>query len=121
MTAPPASIPSPPVPQRRLKPEQRRAEILAAACELLLEEGFGALTLRNTAKRLGIAPGLVNHYFPVVEELAGQAFARIARGELDDLFATLAPRPDPTARIHALLAALIEPERRPVSLLWLDA
>lgn len=104
--------------RKRLKPDDRRAAILHEAAQILIEEGIGALTLRHAAKRLGIAPGLVNHYFPEIELLAAEAFAAIVEGEIAALFA---PAGDPAARMARLIDALVQPERRAVSLLWLDA
>ncbi|MDT7675852.1 MAG: hypothetical protein QOD82_3754, partial [Pseudonocardiales bacterium] len=39
------------------------------AAELALANGLEALTLRRVAEALGVFPGLVNHYFPAVDEL----------------------------------------------------
>ena len=107
--------------RKRLKPDERRAAMLNAAGDVLLEDGIGALTLRHLAQRLGVAPGLVNHYFPEIEALAAEAFAAIAEGEVAVLFGSLAAQSDPAAQIAALVADLLDPGRRAVSLLWLDA
>jgi AcrR family transcriptional regulator len=107
--------------RKRLKPDERRAAMLDAAADVLLEEGIGALTLRHLAQRLGVAPGLVNHYFPEIEALAADTFAMIAEAEVTALFAAAMAQVDPVARIARLVADLLEPHRRGVSLLWLDA
>lgn len=112
--------------RRRLKPDERRAAMLDAAGDVLLKDGIGALTLRHLALQLGVAPGLVNHYFPEIEALAAEAFARIAEGEVAALFAAATGMPetgapDPVAQIARLVTDLLDPQRRPVSLLWLDA
>jgi len=108
-------------PRQRLKPDERRAAMLAEAGAVLLQDGIGALTLRHLAQRLGVAPGLVNHYFPEIEALGAQAFAAIAEGEVADLFGAAMAEPTPSARIARLITDLLEPDRRGVSLLWLDA
>ena len=51
------------------KGAQRIAEIVEAGVEILLEEGFTALTKRRIAKRLGIGHGNVSYYFPTREAL----------------------------------------------------
>jgi len=107
--------------RKRLKPDERRADMLAKACEVLLEDGIGALTLRHLAARLGVVPGLVNHYFPEIEALAAEAFAAIAESEVTALFDAALAEPTPTAQITRLIVDLLEPHRRGVSLLWLDA
>jgi AcrR family transcriptional regulator len=108
-------------PRKRLKPDERRAVILAEAGQVLLEEGIGALTLRHVAQRLGIAPGLVNHYFPEIEALAAEAFTMVAEGEVIALFDCVAVGADPVTCVAQLVAALLQDDRRRVSLLWLDA
>lgn len=107
--------------RKRLKPDERRAAILDAACRVLIEDGIGALTLRHLAQRLGVAPGLVNHYFPEIEALAAEAFSAIVESELETLFAAADAESTPVARMSRLIAALLEPDRRGTSLLWLDA
>lgn len=107
--------------RKRLKPDERRAALLDAATVVLIEEGIGALTLRHLAQRLGVAPGLVNHYFPEIEALAAEAFSAIVESEVADLFDAATAETAPVAQLARLIAALLEPDRRGVSLLWLDA
>ena len=47
----------------------RIVAIARAGTEILLEEGFSAVTKRRVAKRLGIAHGNVGYYFPTRESL----------------------------------------------------
>jgi AcrR family transcriptional regulator len=47
----------------------RIVDIARAGTEILLEEGFSAVTKRQVAKRLGIAHGNVGYYFPTRESL----------------------------------------------------
>ena len=51
------------------KGAEKIAEILRAGTNILLEEGFTALTKRRIAKRLGIGHGNVSYYFPTRESL----------------------------------------------------
>jgi len=51
------------------KGAKRIAEIVEAGVEILLEEGFTALTKRRIAKRLNIGHGNVSYYFPTREAL----------------------------------------------------
>lgn len=49
--------------QRRLSPQARRAEIIATAHDLIAEEGYRSLSLREVARRCGMsAPGLMHHF-----------------------------------------------------------
>jgi AcrR family transcriptional regulator len=56
-------------PRRRLKPEQRRAEILDATMALLAEQGYRGLTMADVAKALGVTVQAVLHYFPAKDAL----------------------------------------------------
>ena len=51
------------------KGAERIVEIVRAGSEILLEEGFSAVTKRRVATRLGIAHGNVGYYFPTRESL----------------------------------------------------
>lgn len=53
----------------------RRQEILAAALELLAEEGYAGASLRKLAARLGIAQPSLYHYFATKEDLVEQVLA----------------------------------------------
>ena len=107
--------------RKRLKPDERRAALLDAASQVLIDEGIGALTLRHLAAKLGVVPGLVNHYFPEIEALAAETFALIAESEVAALFDAARAEPTPEAQIARLITDLLDPQRRGVSLLWLDA
>lgn len=56
----------------------RRQEIIAAALELLAEEGYAGASLRKLAARLGIAQPSLYHYFRTKEELVEQVLATYA-------------------------------------------
>lgn len=47
----------------------RRALIVRSTEELMLEQGYAAVTYRSVATRAGVTPGLVQYYFPVLDEL----------------------------------------------------
>ncbi|MFO8050046.1 MAG: TetR/AcrR family transcriptional regulator [Desulfosudaceae bacterium] len=49
--------------------ENRRRLIVATAEELFREDGLDGLTLRNVARRIGVAPGTIYTYFKNKEEL----------------------------------------------------
>lgn len=60
-----------------LNREERRETILLAAMKVALDEGFSAMTVRNIARRAGIAAGQVHHHFASSGELKSQAFVRV--------------------------------------------
>lgn len=54
--------------------EGRSAEVLRAAREVLVEEGYAALTTRKIAQRLGMRQSNVQYYFPSKTELVRALF-----------------------------------------------
>ena len=67
------------------KGAQRIGEIVRAGSEILLEEGFSAVTKRRVATRLGIAHGNVGYYFPTSESL-WRAVVDYEMSELDEKY-----------------------------------
>jgi AcrR family transcriptional regulator len=57
---------------------ERRKEIIAAALELLADEGYAGASLRKLAARLGIAQPSLYHYFATKEDLVEQVLATYA-------------------------------------------
>src|SRR5215813_989407 len=105
---------------RRKAPAQRRAEMIEAAAGIALNEGLDKVTAKRVAAELGVFPGLVDHYFSA-DQLVAAAFAHVAAEERDQTFAELESEPDPLAEIRRLVADLLQADRDPISLLWLDA
>lgn len=76
--------------RRRRTPEQARAEILAAATELIARRGPDGASLRQVAEAAGVTHGLVVHYFGSYQGLVGEVLrqaserqrARIREGML---------------------------------------
>jgi TetR/AcrR family transcriptional regulator, repressor for neighboring sulfatase len=62
--------------RRRRTPDQARAEILAAATELIAERGPDAVTLRLVGEAAGVTHGLVTHYFGTYEALVAAVLRR---------------------------------------------
>lgn len=59
--------------------------ILAAAEALMLDQGYGAVTFRSVADAAGVAAGLVQYYFPSLDDL----FITVLRSATDRLIAGL--------------------------------
>jgi len=57
--------------------------MLDAAEATLLEEGYGALTSRRIADRVGVKQRLVYYYFQTMDELIVETFRRMAARELE--------------------------------------
>lgn len=105
----------------RRPPAERRAELSAAARDVALADGLAAVTLRSVAARAGVAPALVAHYHPAMDELVASAFRAVVAAELDEVRALLAPVESPSARLAALLRTLLDGTREDVTLVWVEA
>ena len=103
--------------RRRAATEEKRTRVLDAAEEILLAEGYAAVTSRNVAARAGIQAPLVHYYFATIDDLfvavlrrrSGRTVERMAAalGSEQPLRAwwDLAADPRGTALFFELLAA----------------
>jgi len=71
------------------KPEERKREIVATACELFLSKGYDSTTMKDVMRQLGIAKGTIYHYFSSKEDLLEAVIDRVAEGEMERLKAVL--------------------------------
>lgn len=54
---------------RRQQAEERRTQILDAACRVFSEKGFAGASMRDIAREVGVTEGLLYHYFDSKEQL----------------------------------------------------
>ncbi len=75
-----ANVPS----SRRIgaQDSKTRAQLLDAAEDLLLEEGYAAVTSRRVAAKAGLKPQLVHYYFRTMDDLYLEVFRRRAQENL---------------------------------------
>jgi AcrR family transcriptional regulator len=70
-------------PRRIGAPDSKtRSQLLDAAEELLLEEGYAAVTSRRVAAKAGLKPQLVHYYFRTMDDLFVEVFRRRADADL---------------------------------------
>lgn len=99
----------------------RRRQLIEATIESLADVGFAACTLMDIARRAGVSPGLVAHYFGDKEGLL-EATLRHLAGRLSRLVARrLAQARSPRERIQAVIDANLAPEEfdRRTASVWL--
>ena len=99
----------------------RRRQLIEATIESLADVGFAACTLMDIARRAGVSPGLVAHYFGDKEGLL-EATLRHLAGRLSRLVSTrLAQARTPRERIQAVIDANLAPEEfdRRTASVWL--
>lgn len=58
---------------------KNRGVLLDAAQELMLEEGYAAVTSRRVADRAGLKPQLVHYYFRTMDDLFIEVFRRMSQ------------------------------------------
>src|ERR1700692_1950603 len=62
---------------------QHRSVLLDAAEQLMLEEGYAAVTSRRVAEKAALKPQLVHYYFRTMDDLFLAAFRRRAEDGLE--------------------------------------
>lgn len=100
----------------RKSSEQRREQIIGATQRIVARKGFASVTLRDVATEVGIAHGLIRHYFASRDELVAAAFDHAVTAELasdEQLLAGLEP--------IAALAAWFSTTPEDHYLVWVDA
>lgn len=104
----------------RKDPEQRRSEIVEGAIALADEIGLDRLTGRDIAARVGVAPGLLHHYFPHIDDVIVEAFRQVVATDIERLAAGLDELP-PTAALTEFLRRSLARHRNQVLALWMSA
>lgn len=83
----------------------KRQAILAATEQVILDQGYGAVTFRSVATVAGVAPGLVQYYFPSLDDL----FVTVLREATDRLIVDLAHAADTGQPLRAVWAYASDP------------
>ena len=91
------------------KGQKAANNILRAAEELLIDEGYQSLSIRKIASRCGITPGNLQYYFPSKDVLLESLLNRIIRGYLEE-FERLRQDAgiDPVMQLKAVLTHVIK-------------
>ena len=103
----------------RKGPEERRAELIAATAELMLERGLHAVTTRDVTRRVGVGTGLLSHYF-TWRELRRHGFEALARRGTEATFES-GGRDDPPRALRRLLDSAFVRGADPYWRAWSEA
>jgi AcrR family transcriptional regulator len=98
---------------------ERRELIIASAVRVLLAKGLLAATTRDVTGELGVAAGLLTHYFTWTE-LRSIAFERIVRADLQHSLGQHREEPASTV-MRDLIADAFSHVADPIWRLWLEA
>src|SRR3954447_24277726 len=88
-------------PKRRVGRETSatRKAMLNSVELLMLEDGYASVTYRSVAARAGVTAGLVQYYFPSLDDLFAAAIQRRAEQNVARLEEALAARPNQPLRV----------------------
>jgi AcrR family transcriptional regulator len=78
---------------------ETRALLLDCAEELMLEEGYAAVTYRVVASRAAVTGGLVQYYFPTLDDLFVALLHRRSERNAERLATALEHRPNEPLRV----------------------
>ncbi len=98
----------------RKRGKARANDILAAAKEILVSEGMGALSTRRVADQLGISVGNLAYYYPSKDALLQAMIEHVIDGYDAELRRDWESFPDdPQGRFKAFLTYMIEDAKKP--------
>ncbi len=106
---------------RRQTVEERRAEILEATCDVVIERGFAGTRVADVANKLNVSTGLIHYHFESKEQLLAEAFAYAARKEMESLEEDLASVPNVVAKFDRVLQNYIPDHDEVDWLMWIDS
>ncbi|HEY0231315.1 MAG TPA: TetR family transcriptional regulator [Dokdonella sp.] len=90
---------------RRPNTDQRRAQIVAAALEVIGRLGYEKATVQAIAKEAGLAPGLIHYHFSNKQEILVSLVGSIAEYARTRFEQILGGTLDADERLHAYLKA----------------
>lgn len=92
----------------RKSPQERRAEVLDAAVQLISERGFNGISIQDVADRVGISKQGVLRYVGSKDNMLAMVFNEYygQTGTPEDFFASGMPGSNPTAPVISRLPAL---------------
>lgn len=83
----------------------KRQSIIDGTEQVMIDEGYGAVTFRSAATAAGVAPGLVQYYFPTL----GDLFVAVLRQATDRLIGELSDERPSEHPLRAVWAYASEP------------
>jgi AcrR family transcriptional regulator len=95
----------------RLPPEQRREQLLDAALEVILEQGYGRVSIEAVARKAGVTRPVVYDHFPNLSRLLHALVEREERhslGELEEIVPDSPPEGDPLVMLATSVRQFLE-------------
>jgi AcrR family transcriptional regulator len=104
----------------RFAPDVRRAMIVDAARQHLLERGLAATSAREVAKAAGVSIGTLTYHFATMDELLAEVLASTMRQFEETIDEQLAKQDSPLAALVLLMDAHFGRASVDVGLLWIE-
>lgn len=114
--AEPAAAPS----RTRFAPDVRRAMIVDAARQHIVQQGLAATSAREVAKAAGLSIGTLTYHFATMDELLTEVVVSTMRQFEDAVDAQLAKQESPLAALVLLMDAHFGRASVDVGVLWLE-
>lgn len=90
-------------PTARAAPVHTRDRLVAAATELIMQDGYAAACVAAVAERCGVATGTLYRHFPSKAALFVEVFRRICGRELEVMREASAAQPTATGALDAIV------------------
>ncbi len=100
--------------------ESSRRKLVEAAVECISKEGFRAATLAAIADRAGVSRGLINYQFEDKNDLMAEVMRYRFERNAAAYDRTLSDIADPVVRVDRLVDTLIENNKRPEHMAYLE-
>ena len=89
-----------------------KEQIVRAAAESLLENGYAGTSVRSIASRAGVAIGNLQYYFPTKSELLIEAWRHLTERSVEELRTSLNQMTDPIWLIESGIVSIWDSLRR---------
>jgi TetR/AcrR family transcriptional repressor of bet genes len=87
----------------------RRTQLIAAAISSLHDHGYAETTVARIARRAGVSPGIVHHYFDGKDDLLFATMRHLLAELRSDTVDRLSAAATPRARLSAIVEANFAP------------
>lgn len=93
----------------RIQPELRRENLVAATLRCLAEHGHAGVSVRKIAAAADVSIGLINHYYPSIDQLISHAYETLSGGIADGLLKASEAGTDPRDSLSRFIAESFGP------------
>jgi AcrR family transcriptional regulator len=107
--------------RQRVSVEQRRAEILEATRDVVLQKGFGGTRIQDVADALAVSTGLIHYHFASKDDLLAETMRFAADADIRRLERSMNSGKRAIDKLDRVLREYMPGPRDYSWLLWIDA